>query len=284
MKIGEIISSLIAWHQPYENPRTRDTVKCGDVEQECTGIAITCYATPSVIRKAVEKHCNLLIVHESLFYGDSYDTKAFWDLPAYRKKTDLLKNSQIVVFRDHDHMHGKGRPWVPERIRNDYIYYGFMKEMGWENYVIGDQLKPLWYRIPEISLKELADFLMDKLNLNGIRIVGEQDMTVSTVFMAEHCSGDKGDDAIIREAAEADVIIPLEICDWTVSAYVRDAVEAGEKKAILEMGHFNVEEPGMKYMAQWLPEAIGTDSIPIHFIQSGDGFQYRLRERSLDLE
>lgn len=39
------------------------------------------------------------------------------------------------------------------------------------------------------------------------------------------------------------------------------------------MGHFNVEELGMKYMAKWLPQAVGED-IVIQYMQSGDCFSY----------
>ena len=44
----------------------------------------------------------------------------------------------------------------------------------------------------------------------------------------------------------------------------------GDSKAILAAGHFNVEEPGMKYMLNWLNEALGTDQLPAWFVQSGD--------------
>jgi putative NIF3 family GTP cyclohydrolase 1 type 2 len=84
----------------------------------------------------------------------------------------------------------------------------------------------------------------------------------------------KGDDQRIQEASRADAIIPLEICDWTVSTYVRDANELGMSKVIFEMGHFNVEEPGMRYMCEWLPEAIQNHDIPIHYLQSKDMFHY----------
>jgi putative NIF3 family GTP cyclohydrolase 1 type 2 len=273
MKISEILKNLVQWHQPYENPKTRDTVKCGNPDTECTGIAVSCCATPEVIRRAADLGCNLLIAHESLYYGDEFSPEAFAGLDAFEAKQKLLDETGIVVFRDHDHMHGKGKPWVPVRLRNDYIYYGFMKIMGWEDYVVGDTMKPLWYQIPETSAGELARELIEKLNLNGMRMLGKEDTRISKVFMAEHCMG-KGDDQRIREASGADAIIPLEICDWTVSTYVRDANELGMSKVIFEMGHFNVEEPGMRYMCEWLPEAIQNHDIPIHYLQSEDMFHY----------
>ena len=39
------------------------------------------------------------------------------------------------------------------------------------------------------------------------------------------------------------------------------------------MGHFNLEEPGMEYMIQYIPEALGMD-MPCTFVQSGDMYHY----------
>ena len=55
--------------------------------------------------------------------------------------------------------------------------------------------------------------------------------------------------------------------------YIRDSAELGIPKALILLGHFNTEEPGMKFMAEtWLPKVVG--DLPVHFVQSGDGFQY----------
>lgn len=69
-------------------------------------------------------------------------------------------------------MHG-GRP-VGGRERKDYIFYGIMKTLGWEEYVIGSTSKPLLYEIPETDVPSLCRFLMDQLHLNGVRIVGDK--------------------------------------------------------------------------------------------------------------
>lgn len=44
MKIIDIIRRIDAWHAPLGDMPfpTCDTIKCGDPEQECTGIAVTC--------------------------------------------------------------------------------------------------------------------------------------------------------------------------------------------------------------------------------------------------
>jgi len=70
MKISEVIREIIARHPPLERPDSVDVVKYGDPEKECTGVAVTCYATSDVIRKAAELGVNLVVVHEPTFFND----------------------------------------------------------------------------------------------------------------------------------------------------------------------------------------------------------------------
>ena len=137
--------------------------------------------------------------------------------------------------------------------------------------------KPLWFRLPKTTVPALAQELMEKLNLTGVRIVGDANAEVSTVFLCEHVWGDQRDGGLFAKAADADVLIPLEIVDWSLAAYIRDAAQQGKGKAIIEMGHFNFEELGMKHMTRWLPDVIGAE-IPVEYIQSGDAFRYIPRQ------
>ena len=50
-------------------------------------------------------------------------------------------------------------------------------------------------------------------------------------------------------------------------------------KCAITVGHFNLEEPGMEYMVSWLPEALGTSGVPMHFVPMGDTYQYVVAER-----
>lgn len=279
MTIQEVISKLEAWHAPLDAPMdTCDTVKCGDVSQECTGIAVTCYASMDVVRRVRELGINLIICHEPTFYSDE-EKDAPWlrEDPVFREKLAVLEEANIVIWRDHDHIHGPGGPMATVHDVPDYIYTGIMKQLQWEDYAYGEATKPLWFRIPETTVEELAQELLRKLNLTGMRIVGSRDAKVSTVHICEHIFGHPRDSVAIQHAREADVLIPLEIVDWTLSEYVRDAAQQGRPKAILEMGHFNFEEIGMKHMTCWLPEVIGRE-VPVTYLQSGDSFGYILRK------
>lgn len=278
MKIKEILDKLKNFHAPLDHPEhTCDTVKCGDIEAECTGVGVTCYVSMEVIRRAKEKGINLLITHECTFYNHEDRTDQFEGDPVYQEKAAALADAGIVVWRDHDYIHGPGGPAAVTHPYIDYIYYGIARELGWEGYAEGEETKPLWFRIPETTVRDLARELMEKLNLNGVRVVGDVDAAVSTVFLCEHVNGNGHDDDLIAKAAGADVLLPLEIVDWSLSEYVRDAAQQGRGKAIIEMGHFNFEELGMKYMTQWLPDVIGA-GVPVEYLQSGDTFHYILRD------
>lgn len=278
MKIQEVIDKIKAFHPPLDHPEhTCDTVKCGDPNVECTGVGVTCYVSMDVIRQAKEKGINLLITHEPTFYNHDEETDFLSDDPVYLEKASALDEAGIVVWRDHDHIHGPGGPKATVHTHIDYIYYGLARELGWEQYVVGEETKPLWFEIPKTTVRALAQELMEKINLTGVRLVGDPDAAVSTVFICEHINGNPWDNAAIPKAAQADVIIPLEIVDWTLSEYVRDCAQQGRGKAIIEMGHFNAEELGMKYMTRWLPDVIGSE-LPIEYLQSGDSFHYILRD------
>lgn len=277
MKISEILKKLEAWHAPLDHPEhTADSVKCGDAERECTGVAVTVCVTVDVIRQAAEQGCNLIIGHEPLFYGDSEYAPTLERDAVYQEKNALLEKHGIVVYRNHDHMHGPGGPMAKVHTETDYIYYGIMKELGWEAYREGEETKPLWYKIPKTSVRELTNWLLAAFDLTGARIVGNPDGAVETVFLCEHVQGRPNDYEAIAKAADADVMIPLEIVDWTLTSYVRDAAQLGYNKAIIEMGHFNTEELGMRYLAKLLPEITGAD-VPVRFVKSGDAYSYIVR-------
>ncbi len=280
MKIQEVIDRICDFHPPLDREETSDVIKYGDPETECTGIAVTCFASTEVIRKAIELGVNFIITHEPTFFNDPEEKDFLAGNRAFEEKKRLLDESGIVIWRDHDHIHGPGKPWMPasEREFTDMIFYGIMESLGWRKYLIGSEKKPLEYSMPGRTVQDLADELMEKIGLNGIRVIGDKNAPVNKVFITEHING-RGDNVKIKkiEDEDFDAIIPLETIDWTIVEYVLDSCAAGRPRAILSMGHFNFEEPGMKYMAdKWLPELLGGE-VPVHFIPCADTYDYITR-------
>lgn len=250
MKIAEVIERIRASHGPQEES-TCDVVKCGDQEQECTGVLVTCFASVDMIREAIDRGANLIVVHEPLFWNHEDKTDWIMESKVFREKMALLKKGNIVVWRDHDYIHG-GTPKEEGRTLPDGIFCGIAQELGWERYAVNSELKPLVFRIPATNAQKLGQILKEKLALNGIRIIGDKSTNVSTVFICKHLSGNEWDLRKIKriEQEGADAIIPLEIVDWTLPAYVRDCCQLGEKKVVYNLGHFNFEEFGMKCLVK----------------------------------
>lgn len=267
MKISEIIAKLEAYHGPLESDRERtcDTVQFGNPDQECTGIVLTCCPTAAVIQKAADLGYNFILGHEPLFYDGWDETDWLEENKVYHAKRKLLEKTGIVVYRDHDHMHNH---------KPDGIFSGLAKRLGWETYAQSERYFPgSVYALPETTVREVAVHVADVMHIDGIRILGDPDMPVKKVAIVGHFFGTEWDRLNIKliEAADCDLIIPGEVIDWTLGEYIQDANTLGMKKAVLNVGHFNLEEPGMEHMADWLPGVIG-EAVPIKFVQSGNSF------------
>jgi putative NIF3 family GTP cyclohydrolase 1 type 2 len=268
MKIAEVVSKLEAYHTPLNLDRkTWDGVIYGNPGKECTGIAVTCWPSAAVIQKTAALGYNLLICHEPAFFQGADETDWLKDNTVYRAKLALLDKTGVVIYRDHDHVHND---------KPDRIFSGLVKKLGWEQYAAADGAFSLSkFVMPEASVREIAGHVARIMRIDGIRIIGDPDMRVTRVGFSGHFLGGPMDKALITriDSDDCELIIPGEIIDWTLGEYIQDAISLGKKKAVLNVGHFNLEEPGMEHMAEWLPNVIG-DETSVRFIQSGNGFQW----------
>jgi putative NIF3 family GTP cyclohydrolase 1 type 2 len=126
-----------------------------------------------------------------------------------------------------------------------------------------------------MTVRDLARFLKEKLQLNAVRVIGNVDAEISTVAFGGHVYPPVPEQNATNLLNTVDVLIPGELIDWTVTSYARDAAQLGKNKAILHIGHFNSEELGMKYAVNWIKNLIDP-GIPVEFVRSGDPYQYVL--------
>lgn len=279
MKISEAIEKIKHYHkgdaclgQRITEETTRDKILYGDPNRELTGIVTTCYASVEVIEKAIDLGANLIICHEALFWNHGDHTDWLQENKTYQAKVKLMEKGGIVVWRDHDYIHS-GIP-LPDGSWTDGIFYGWMKKLGWENYLTGEREMPLKFTLPETTVGELGKFLKEKCSLRGIKVIGELDSLVKNVWIPLHIMGFQDNQIITTtEQEDIDTLIGLEVIDFTVAEYVRDSTQAGRPKTILAVGHFNMEEPGMEYMVEYLPVALG-EEIPCTFVPCTDMYNF----------
>jgi hypothetical protein len=130
---------------------------------------------------------------------------------------------------------------------------------------------------------------MKKVGLNGLRYIGNPGDKIRRVAITAHIYPNSfGTDGIgadgyyhdyamqimeEMEKREVHAILPGEIIDWNVLAYIRDAVELGKTKACFNLGHFNWEELGMKDFTRIIGELIKHE-LPIYYLPTGDQWRF----------
>lgn len=282
----EVIEKILAYHPHLPDYHGCDDWKCGDPDAECTGIVTALVPTIHVIEKAIKLGANLVIVHEPTFYT-SEDAPGWYEdfsNAVYEEKRTLIDTHGITIWRDHDHMHAN---------EPDSIFTGVIKYLGWEGHATPDfdtgSYSHYIIDIPEMTVAELCRHVISCIGINGVRYIGNPDAKVHSVAIVGHlfpepCHKTRKDGSpveygvqVIRALEEkVDVILPGEIVEWTVLSYIRDAVQQGRTKAMINIGHLNWEELGMKYAQEWI-ETLVEQKIPVTYVPSEDMYQYIMR-------
>lgn len=276
MTVRDIIDGIIqkTGVQPLPNDKTCDQLMSGSYDMEVTKIVTTFMATVDVIRKAAEIGANFIITHEPTWFTGKDDTEWVKDDPIYLKKKELIDENHIAIWRFHDHMHIGVE---------DGIYRGYEEEFGWKDYRMtvpdnGNFIDKFGacYQIPKTNLRELCSFYKDKLQMEVIQIVGNPDMTVERVgVLVGGGSLGLGVEELpmkLMKNRNLDLVICGDITEWTLSAYVRDAVQLGMNKGMLVLGHERSEEPGMKHLGTWLASIVGDTEVV--FVDAKEPFLY----------
>lgn len=275
MKIKDVIGKILDYHPDFGPDYDGcDNYKCGNPELECSGIVVALAPTVNVIRKTIELGANLIIVHEPTFYSSlDGDWNQDFRNRVYEEKLSLLNEHQITIWRDHDHLHAHNP---------DGIFTGVLKYLGFEgDFVLDEDTGGFPHFVIDVkgmTLRELCRHYIEKIGLNGVRIIGDPDMPVHKIALVGHLYPEDINNEysvkVIKTLEDGvDAIVPGEVIDWTVLSYVRDANELGKKKAVLNIGHFNSEELGMKYAKEWLDQLLN-NSLEVTYVPCGDLYDY----------
>ena len=281
MLISEVIQTIKdscqgSWMgMKIDDATTRDKVLYGNTDKECTGIVTTIYASPDVIEKAHQLGANLIIAHEALLWnhGDHREWLEESQNKTYLAKKKLMDDYGITVWRFHDYIHS-GIPYEGGYI--DGIFYGLAKETGWDSAVVRENLgSAVYFECEETTPRKVGELIKEKWNLTGLKCIGNMDAKVTKIMVCGHVMEGGDSNSLIRKVDENDInlLIPLELIDFTLTEYVKDSAQLGFNRAIIAPGHFNVEEPGMRYMEKWLPGLL-SDDLKVTFVQAGDMYTF----------
>lgn len=251
---AQVIETIIKNTGSARIPNTVDVIKEGNPETPVTGIVTTMFATMEVLKKAVELKCNLIVVHEPLYYNHRDDSLQFRNDPVFLEKKKYINDHKLVVWRFHDYIHST---------KPDGILLGMIVKLGWKNYVKeGDFSR---FVIPETTLNQLLKRLKVIFPNNAFYVIGKPDMKLSRVKLSPGAPGSQSHIASLRDS-NIDVLIAGEASQWETYEYARDAVAQGRKKAVIFLGHVASEEAGMDFCAGWFMDFI--KDTPIFFVES----------------
>jgi putative NIF3 family GTP cyclohydrolase 1 type 2 len=253
-----VIASIIKNTGAAIIPNTIDVIKEGDPETPVTGVVTSMFATMEVLKEAVNKKCNLIIVHEPLYYNHMDETKQFQNDPVFLEKQKYIRDHKLVIWRFHDYIHS---------MNPDGIESGMIAKFGWKGYVVNGSSNK--FVLPETTLQELLKSLKKVFPKNAFYVIGDPSMKLTKVVLAAGAPGSMYHIRLLEDK-NVDVVLAGESPQWETYEYMRDAVNQGKKKAIIFLGHIASEEAGMDYCAGWLKSFIS--DVPVYYVESGPAY------------
>ena len=253
-----VIETIIRNTGSQKYPETVDVIKEGDSQTHVNGIVTSMFATMDVLKAAVEKNCNLIIVHEPLYYNHMDETEQFKNDQVFLEKQRYIKDNKLVIWRFHDYIHS---------MKPDGIESGMLVKLGWKKYAVNGRLDQ--FILPETNLMGLLKDLKGKFPDYTFYVIGDPEMKLSKVTLAAGAPGSMYHIRLLEDE-NTDVVLAGESQQWETYEYIRDAVSQGRKKAVIFLGHIASEEAGMEYCAGWLKTFV--KDIPVHFVEAGPSY------------
>ena len=144
--------------------------------------------------------------------------------------------------------------------------------------IIPDGVEPHDFELKPENMKQLATAQVFVYNGFGMEPWAKQAIEAAKNDKLVSVVATEGVEAIKNtDKSDVDCLLSMELIDFTYAEYLRDSGILGRNRVALGMGHFNLEEPGMEYMLEYLDEAIG-EHIPAWFKQSGDNYEYMTKD------
>jgi putative NIF3 family GTP cyclohydrolase 1 type 2 len=242
--IQSIIDTILAAIPGSVTTETVDTIKTGDPTQPVTGIVTTFLASQAVLQKAVDLDANFVITHEPTFYNHLDNVAWLADDPIYQTKRSFIDAHRLVLWRFHDNLHAN---------RPDPTVAGITQALGWERYADQEHLE--LFNLTAVTLK----------------VIGNPEITCRKAGILVGAWGGTNQ-MLMWKNEDLDVLIVGETPEWETVEYARDAMLQGRNKALIVTGHANSEEPGMRWLVDWLRPKF--PEVPIHHVPVGDPFRF----------
>jgi len=225
MKIIDVINE-IEKHCPRELAIEHDAIRIGlqlgDSNFECTGIVTCLDVTDAILEKAISEKCNLVLSHHPFIY---YPIQKLDFAFGHNRLIAKAIMNGIAIYSAHTNM-DKAEEGINRKLIE--LFDGQYEQSSLEEECI------FVAKVKDISLKELAKKISNKLEDKSVKVVGDLSKRISKIAI---CSGGGGnvDDIELARSCGADVYISGDFAHHSYM-YAKE-----NNFALIEYSHFNSE-------------------------------------------
>lgn len=223
----------------------------GSDDDVVSGVLVANEPSVDAIRLAVAtgKNCILCREHPFYLYGE-YLSVGLADALA----GDSVVNAKRQLILDH-HLLIIRLAALWDTARPKWFSGALARELGWhpEAEHAADRWITVYCNIPRTTLGELADFASTRLQAKTLRMIGDANQPVTRVavihgfsyptLVLSHALRDPAIDCILTGATPE-----VDHC----TTYIRDAITAGRRISLVQVGYDKSDYPGAVEVTKWL--------------------------------
>ncbi len=227
----------------------------GADDDTVSGILVTNEPSVDAIRFAVASGKNCIVCREHPFYlFGEYLSVGLADAlegdPVLRAKRQLIEDHHLIIIR-------LAALWDTARPKG--FSSALARELGWQPEAgePGDQWSTAYCNIPRTTLSELAKFASARLEAKTLRMVGDPNQSITRVavihgfayptLVLSHALQDPAVDCIVTGGTPE-----VDQC----TTYIRDAITAGRRISLVQVGYEKSDYPGAVELTKWLKNVL----------------------------
>ncbi|HEY1809336.1 MAG TPA: Nif3-like dinuclear metal center hexameric protein [Acidobacteriaceae bacterium] len=227
----------------------------GGDDDTVSGILVANEPSVEAIRLAIAtgKNCILCREHPFYLYGEYLSVglaDALRDDPVVAAKRKLIEDHHLVIIR-------LAALW--DTARPKWFSGALARALGWQPEAgdPGDPWTTVYCNIPRTALAELAEHASGRLDASALRMVGDPQQVIERV-------------AVIHGFAYPTLVLNHALRDSRVecivtgntpevdhcTSYIRDAITAGRRISLVQVGYEQSDYPGAVEWARWLKSVL----------------------------
>ncbi|WP_162601729.1 Nif3-like dinuclear metal center hexameric protein [Occallatibacter savannae] len=223
----------------------------GRDDDTVSGILVTGEPSVYAIHHAIAtgKNCILCNDHPFYLFGEYLAVglaDALADDPVVKAKRQLIEDHHLLIIR-------LASLW--DTARPKWFSSALARQLGWqpEPQQAGDQWTSAYCNVAATTLSELARSVSARLQAKALRIVGDPNQPVSRVAVIHGFAYP----TLVLSRALQDPAVDCIITGGTpevdhCTTYIRDAITAGRRISLVQIGYEVSDYPGVEEVAEWL--------------------------------